>query len=432
MAYNVNHPQLNHNKTILPSGLTILSINNPSSGLVAFEALVKVGSRYESQDISGISHYVEHVNFKGTTKRTSKDIAEEIENVGGSFNAGTSQEHTSYSITILREYAPLAIDMICDIMLNSTFPEAELEKEKKVVIQEIAQREDSPPAVTSENLMRVIYKDQPLGRSIAGTPETVGNITREDIIKFTSQYYIPSNIIFSAAGNIDHQELVNLVQEKCVRPSNQVCSNFEPANFSSNYIYQENAELSQTNVIISYEAVNKTSTETYKYTMLSNILGNGFSSRLFQALREKSPLVYSIGSDTDFSDDTGLFSINFSATNDNLMESFEAISDELKKLTYTITQKELDKFVAQIKFGLCFSNENSMGLASRLNNNYADYSRIISNEEIFEEYSSITIENLHDLASEIFRSPVSISMVGQNENIPSYDLLQNILIIKDN
>ena len=212
MTYNKKNTDQQHQKTILDNGLTILSLNKADISSIAIEVWVKVGSRYESNAINGLAHFIEHLNFKGTTKRSAKQIAEEFDAIGGYLNAYTSKEHTVYSTKTLKEFLPLAVDMLSDIMFNSIYDKEELEKEKNVVLQELAQTKDNPDDLVFEYFSEICFQNQALGRSILGEESNISSFNRDQVLEFIHQHYIAPKIIISAAGNLNHEDLVMLVQ----------------------------------------------------------------------------------------------------------------------------------------------------------------------------------------------------------------------------
>lgn len=407
----------------LPNGMVLQTMYNPYIHSVAVEAYVKVGSRYENINNNGISHVFEHMVFKGTTKRDYVRILEEIEEVGASINAATSYTTTTYNTKVLSEDAPIAIDLICDMLFNSTFPEEEFKKEKEVIIEELHQGNDDVAGVVYENSCNISYQNQALGRPIIGSIDNIQSFTREDLINFKNQYYVPENILFSVVGNIGHQEALELLESKCIaQPVQNSCLNYEPAKFTGGYIVDEKEELSHVHVRMLYESVNQTSPFRFAHTVFSNIVGGGATSRLFKEVRGEHGLVYSIGSGTNYNSDTGVFIIAFNTSPDKLNQSLSVIADVLKNSVDSITQEEVNKYKSTIKFGLLIKNEYNEFLASGLNKMYSVHRRYIEDEEVLENYHAVTIDDVQKAGRDILSSDFSVSIVGApGVDIPSYD-----------
>ena len=432
MTYSKNFIEQQHQKTILPNGLTILSLTKEDISSVAIEIWVKVGSRYESIDLNGMAHFIEHMNFKGTSKRDAKQIAEEFDAIGGYLNAYTSKEHTVYSAKVLKEFLPLAIDMLADIMLHSVYDPLEITKEKNVVLQELAQTKDNPDDLIFEYFSEVSFAGQAVGRSILGTEESIKSFNREQIIQFISKHYTAPRIIISAAGNLTHQELMNLINEKFFPfPASEIIK-AENANYTGGHRLENNLELAQFHLVVGYEGISILSEEYYKLEMLANIWGGSISSRLFQEIREKRGLVYSVGSFCQYYIDSGVFGVCLSASSDKVPELLTVLSEEINKITHNINQSEIDRCLAQVKASLCMSRETADNWVSILAGNYSCYGRYLSREEIWNGYSSITIEQLQQLAKDIFNSkkPITIAALGDINNLPNYAEMQKLLTKK--
>ena len=429
MDYSKKIIDQQHEKTILENGLTILSVNKDDVDSVVVEVWVKVGSRYESIELGGLSHFIEHMNFKGTSKRSAQQIAEEMDAIGGYLNAYTSRENTVYSAKIMKEYLPLSLDMISDIMFNSTYDVLDIEKEKNVVLQELAQTEDSPEDMVMEYFAEMSFKGQALGRSILGTADNIRSYSQKQIIQFIHEYYIGPRIIVSVAGNVDHVDLVKLVQDKFIPFEDNKEIKREKANYTGGINLKDDKKISQLHLSIGYKGVSVTSEDYYKQEMLAGILGGSISSRLFQEIREKRGLVYSVGSFCQYYEDSGIFGICLSASSENSQELIEVLSNEIKKMIYTISQVEIDRCLAQVRASLFMSRETVDNLAGILASNYSCHNHYISRDEIWHEYKSITIDDLHNLAKKIFASHnnITISALGNIEKLPNHEQFLKML-----
>jgi predicted Zn-dependent peptidase len=420
-----------HQKTILSNGLTVLSFAKDDVSSIAIEIWVKVGSRYESLPLNGIAHFIEHMNFKGTSKRNAKQIAEEFDAIGGYLNAYTSKEHTVYSAKILKEFLPLAVDMLADIMFNSIYDEQEIEKEKNVVLQELAQTKDNPDETVFECFSAAAFTDQAVGRTILGSEENILSFDKNTVTDFVHKHYIAPKIIISAGGNLDHQQLVKLVTEKFNPFPSQEVIKSEKAIYTGGSKLELDSELAQLHLIIGYEGVTLNSKDYYTLEMLASILGGSISSRLFQEIREKRGLVYSISSFCQYYLDAGVFGIYLSASSQKQQEIISLLSEEIQKITQDITQEEIDRCLAQVKSSLYMSRETADSWVSILASNYSCYGRYIPRDEVWNGYANITIEKLQKLAKEIFtkEKQITLAALGEIKHLPDYQQIHRSLTI---
>ncbi|MGB4192232.1 MAG: pitrilysin family protein [Rickettsiales bacterium] len=429
--YSKNSAEQQHQKTILANGLTILSLYKSDVSSVSLEVLVKVGSRYETLSTNGIAHFIEHMNFKGTSTRSAKYIAEEFDAIGGYLNAYTSKEVTVYSAKILKEFMPLAVEVIADLMFNSLYLLEDIEKEKNVVLQELAQSQDIPEEVVHENFAEIAFANQIVGKSILGKKENILQFTRQQILDFIHNHYLAKNIIIAAVGNLNHQELVNIVQEKFIPFADTNIPTPEKAVYTGGYNFTSNMELSQVHVTIGYEGIAIQSDEYYKLEMLANILGGSISSRLFQEIREKRGLVYSVGSFIQYYLDTGILGISLSTSSDKVNESLTTLSEEIAKISENITKVEMERCLAQVRASLYMSRETTDNWVNILASDYLYYGRYIPQEEIWQGYMNITLEELHSFAKKIFdrKKPITVSALGNLSKFLDYQQLQKMLTI---
>jgi predicted Zn-dependent peptidase len=294
--------------TTLKNGLRVASEFLAGVESVAIAVNVGVGARYESEVENGISHLLEHMAFKGTATRSAKDIAETFDAIGGQLNAYTSMELTVYYAKVLKNDAPLAVEVLADIMQNSTFAEHELVREKEVIIQEIAMHRDSPDDLIVDNFDGIAFPNQPLGRSILSTEERVSSYSRQDLFNYMATHYVPSRMIITAAGNIKHEDFVALVEKYFALPENTPSKNFEQATYQGGDS-RITADFEQLHLLIGLPTINMHSPDYYALQLYSTILGGGMSSRLFQEVREKAGLAYSVYSMASAYADVGMMSI---------------------------------------------------------------------------------------------------------------------------
>lgn len=418
-----------HQRTVLANGLTILSIEKNDIDSIAIEVWIKVGSRYERSELNGLAHFIEHMNFKGTKRRNAEQIAEEMDAVGGYINAYTSKENTVYSARIMKEYLSLAIDMLSDIIFHSVYESEEIEREKNVVLQELAQTEDSPEEMVMEYFSSLCYQDQPIGRSILGLETNIRQFTKKHIEDFAREYYTADRIIVSVAGNVKHQELLSLIEEKFTPFTSKQAVECSQAVYSGGITLKNQPDLSQLHLVIGYQGISVTSDEYYANEILAGILGGSISSRLFQEIREKRGLVYSIGTFCQYYNDSGIFAIALGSTSDNLTEILNLLNIELNKICQSIKQSEIDRCLAQVRSSLFMSRENVENLASILANNYSCFGRYIPREEIWQGYCQVTLAQLLNLAKKIFSSKreITIAAIGDVASLPEEQVLKQLL-----
>lgn len=406
----------------LQNGLTIISQNIPHLKTVAINVMVKAGSRDENEANNGISHLLEHMAFKGTSRRTAAQIADEFDNIGGYNNAYTSRENTSYHCKVIDTEWKTALDILSDILLNSTFPEDELEREKLVVLQEIAENNDSPDDVVNDIFQASAFPNQPLGRSILGNPENVKNMTREQLQNYMRQYYTPSNMVISAAGNINIDELVAEVEKLFVfdncSSSTQVCSN---ASYGGGISIRKD-DFEQVHLVIGFQGLPYKDANYYTQHVLSTLLGGSMSSRLFQEVREKRGLAYSIGTNVNPYDETGTFTINVGTSEEKYREVIEVSIAELVKVMDSVTDEEVERSKKQLISGLVMAAENSNYCADEAAKCYLTHGRYITNEEVFDKINRVTASDIVALARRIFNSKISFAATGRIENTSAINI----------
>ena len=397
----------------LPNGLRVESFKMPHATSVSVNLLVNVGSRYESEQNNGITHFLEHMAFKGTTKHTYKEIAEIFDNIGGSFNAYTAKECTVYHMKILSEHLEISFNILSDILLNSTFLESEINKEYGVICQEISQTYDAPDERALEHLYSAMYPNSSLGRSILGTKETISNFDSTSFNDFVSSYYKASNMVLSVAGNINNADIEKLANRFFSNFHTGKIKQYEPANFESSVRYIKK-DTEQTNTFIAFESISYMDINlSYRYQLLSIILGGGLSSILFQHIREKLGLAYAVGSSQSSYSDTGAMIIFGAIAHSNLpiyLKEVKALLSGIK-----ISNSDLKRAKNQIRANLMMSAESTSHIASRLVKSYSRYKKFISNDFIIEKINSITLEEMQPDAEKLFTTRPAISVVGPKE-----------------
>jgi predicted Zn-dependent peptidase len=374
---------------------------------------VKAGSRYENPDISGISHFLEHMLFKGTDRRSAEDIAMEIDSLGGELNAFTSSEYTLFYIKVLDEYMEKAVDLLTDIFLNSKLPESELEKEKSIINEEIKMVEDTPTDYVFELFSQNIWGDNGLGRSILGKTETIGRFARDDLVNHVENFYGTENIIVACSGSFDEDKLVENLNRSIGRlerncgQKNEVVPDFT----SRLNVYEK--DLSEAHICLGLKGMPYSSKERYTMHLLNTILGSGFSSRLFQNVREKRGLVYSIYSYHVSYFDTGLWAVYAGTDKKHVSEVINITVDEMNKLSRTITESELQRAKAQLKGNLILALESTSNMMTNIAKQEIYYKKYYSPGEIIRMVEELTLENVKGLAERLVAEcPFALTVYG--------------------
>lgn len=401
--------------TRLGNGMTVVSETMSHLESVVLGVWVKAGSRDETADEHGIAHLLEHMAFKGTRRRSARQIAEEIENVGGEVNAATSTETTSFYARVLKEDVPLAIDILADIITESAFDEDELEREKHVILQEIGAANDTPDDIVHDRFTEAAFRDQTLGRSILGTPETVKSFTSDQIRAYLARHYTGDRMVFVAAGAIDHDDLVRMVEAhfgSAIAPTGPAIRQVKTAIYTGGE-HRETRDLMDAQIVLGFEGRAYQVRDFYCSQVLANILGGGMSSRLFQEVREKRGLCYSVYAFHWGFSDTGLFGIHAATGAEDIDELVRVILGELAHVAEKVEPAEINRSRAQTRAGLLMSQESPAARASQIARQMLLFGRPISNAELMERLDAITPQRLTDLAERLFfHTPLTVSAVG--------------------
>ncbi len=413
-------------KTVLENGLTIYSENSPHFNSIALGIWIRTGVIDESALNMGISHFIEHMNFKGTEKRNPFEIANFLESNGGQINAFTSRELTCFYVRILPEHLEQAIDLLNDIIYHSIFPPDEIEKEKLIVLEELRDVWDNPSELAGDLFYETFFGDHPLGYQILGSKETINSFTRNQLIEYREKQYHPGNVVISASGPVEHQRLIDLIYHyfqpsMTSRPQTDSISTFSFTHQAKSYLI--NTKLSQIHLcmgcpVMSYHDANK-----WELILFNTLLGSGMSSILFQEIREKLGIAYSITSFIDFYQHIGIWAIYWSTEHKKLKPSFEKVQTLINSLgkEYPITQNQLDSAKNQLKSSLLMSQESVSNRMNRLAKNHIYYGRIIPIEEIIGHIDAINLEHLlHITQRLIIDKPMTITAVGHFKKIPDY------------
>ncbi len=400
----------NYAKVVFDDGLTLISQHMPNLKSISVGVWILIGSRNENPRNAGICHFIEHTVFKGTRKRNSLQIAKALENVGGTLNAFTSKEHTCYYANTLSEDLPLALDVIADLVSNATFFEKDMDREKQVIIEEIKDTEDSPEEFIQDCFYEQLFHGHSLGYRILGTRETVSAFTRREIEAFYRRFYVPANMVISIAGNFDPKTLSRLVRSKFRFSKNLINRAYWPSGIRP-YHYRLNRgrvvhykkNIAQAHVCIGTPLrVSYLNSRKFKLLAFNTILGGGMSSRLFQRVREKYGLAYSIYSFVDFMYDGGVFGIYLATDKANVQRTIDLVKSELSRFgTAPIRRHELRMAKAQIKANLLFGLESTSTRMIRLAKNEIYLKKKLSISDITNYIDKITVEDLQELAASL-------------------------------
>lgn len=414
-------------QTILNNGLRIITSERPQNETVSLGIWVNTGSAYEKQEINGISHFVEHMVFKGTKKRTSLEISEAIENVGGQNNAYTSREFTAFYAKMLKNDIELAIDVIADFVIAPTFPENEMVKEKEVVVQEIKQGNDTPDDVIFDYFQQYAFPEQPLGRSILGTDCHVRSFTPEKLCSYMRHNYAAENTVVVAVGNLQHTAFVDMVKARLERY--QPHTSFElPAQIYQGGFYAEKRSIEQAHVLLGFKGIEYSNPLYYPVSIFSTLFGGGMSSRLFQEIRENRGLVYSVYSFTNSHTRNGLFGIYAGTSGHELNKLIPVIADEIKKVVNDkVAQSELNRAKVQLKASMLMALESSSSSAEVIARQMLLYNRVIPTAEIIERIEAVSIEDIQKAAQTLFKSQPTYTLLGDLKDYPNYENLQKFL-----
>ncbi len=406
--------------TTLSNGLRVVTDYVSSVESVAVGVWINAGARNETAEHNGAAHMVEHMLFKGTQRRNAQEIAEVIENVGGNINAYTSREVTSYHIHLLKDDLPLALDVLADITQHSTMPEDEVEREREVILQEIGMCYDTPDDIIFDNYYEAAYPAQAFGAPILGTNEIISQMSRKTLMGFVNDNYTPQRMVICASGNFDHDVFVKDVEEKFnALPKGQDASKIA-ANYNGGE-YCQTRELEQSHIVLGFKGVSRTSNDFYTARILATLLGGGMSSRLFQEVREKRGLVYSIYSFHSAHSDDGQLLIYAGTGPDKLPELIPVICGEINKIGSTITEKELERAKAQLRSNTLMSRESMMSRADGNAKSLMLNGKIRSVDEIISNINAVDIASLGKVAHQIFNTTPTLSALGPLDKMENFD-----------
>jgi predicted Zn-dependent peptidase len=385
---------------------------------------VNTGSRSELDNEHGLSHLLEHMAFKGTRKRTAIEIAEQIEAVGGEVNAATSVETTSYYARILKNDVELAVDILADILQNSVFDPVELEREQHVIVQEIGAAQDTPDDKVYDLFTEAAFPGQPIGRSILGTPETVEATAPAMLDDYLTRHYRGPGMVLSAAGAVDHDRLVQLVGDRLGDLNALPGPKPSKATYRGGDKREVRDHLQETQVMVGFEGRPYSADSYYTAQLLAAVIGGGMSSRLFQEVREKRGLCYSIYAFHWGFSDTGMFGVHAATGPDDVAELMPVMLGELERAAHDIEARELDRARAQLRAGLLMTLESPTARAGQLARQILLFGRHIPTTELVAKVDAISVSEVRKLAEDIFTgSKPTVSAVGALDHMMDHDAI---------
>lgn len=404
-----------YNVTKLDNGIQIVTETMPFVRSISLGIWVKVGSQNEIPNLNGISHFIEHMLFKGTSKRSAKDIADQMDAIGGQMNAFTTKQMTCYHTRILDENFDKALEIMADMFLNSTFDENEMAKEKKVIIEEINMYEDTPEELVFEIMNEKVWKGSSISYPILGSIQNVQNFTRDHLLAYYQNNYIPENIVITVAGNFETSKMIYKLKQYFDSMPTKNCFRLP---FNAKYkkgIVCKEKNIEQLHLCLGFPGIKISFEESYAVALLNTILGGGMSSRLYQKIREENGLAYSLFSYNYAYESVGLFTIYAAVNPEQAEKCVQVILDEIKNLQFDpITNEQLSKTKEQLKSTYLMSLENSANRMNSLGKSIISYDKALTPEQIIRQIDQVSIDQIYRLINYIFRFDLlSLSAVGK-------------------
>jgi len=410
--------------TTLDNGLRIVTHYMPAIESVTFGVWNSVGSRDESEDINGVAHFLEHMAFKGTKTKSAFEIMQKIEKVGGYINAYTSEEITAYWAKLLSDDLNIGIDIISDILQNSIFEPKELERERGVILQEIGMYLDDPAHMVSEYWQKTAYPNQPIGRQIIGKKEIIQTIEREKIVNFMQNYYHPKKMVVSVAGKINHDSFVEQIKNSmnnlpCGEANGRIGASYSGGE------YREEKELEQIHLVLGFKGLDYHDDDFHALQVYSAIMGAGGSSRLFQEIREKRGLVYSIHAGIDSFSDGGTFQVVAGTGKNEIKELLPVLCDQLIQSPENLTEIEIEKSKAQLKTATLMSIESTNTNANVAAYQLLRYGKLIDIRERIEKIEKVSKDSIERIAKKLLASNPTMSSIGPIKNLETIDKIKS-------
>ena len=411
----------------LANGLRVATDSVQTVDTVSLGIWVDVGTRHEPAAVNGAAHFLEHMAFKGTERRSARDIAEEIEAVGGHLNAYTSRESTAYYAKVLKEDVPLALDILADILQHSTFDPEELERERTVILQEIGQANDTPDDIIFDHFQECAYPEQAMGRPVLGRPEIIRELRRDAVVAYLRDHYGARRMVLAAAGNLEHERLVDLADTLLSDLPAERSVSTEPARYTGGD-RREDRDLEQLHLVLGFPGVTLGDPDYYAASVLSTAFGGGMSSRLFQEIREKRGLVYAIHSFVHGYRDGGLFGIYAGTGEDEAAELVPALCEEAMKMQDGFTAIELRRAKAQMKAGLLMSLESTSARCEQLAQHLLIYGTPFDPPEVVRRIEAVDDAAIRRVVARCRSAPPTVTALGPLRRLEDYDKLRARLV----
>lgn len=406
--------------TRLANGMRVVTDTVPTVETASVGIWVGAGTRNEPGEINGVAHLLEHMAFKGTERRSALDIAREVEDVGGQINAYTSREHTAYYAKVLHGDLPLALDILSDILLNSTFEPDELARERAVVLQEIGQAHDTPDDIIFDHFQSAAFPDQPLGRPVLGLPETVEQMPRDTIMGHMRQTYGAEAMVLSAAGKVDHDAVVGLAEALFANLPSASRRDTAPGTYSGGD-FREDRELEQVHLVLGFPGIGYHDESFYAASVMSSLFGGGMSSRLFQEIRERRGLAYSIYSFLSYYSDCGLFSIYAGTGHEEVAELTQALCGEIAALAETVEESEVARARNQLKAATLMALESTGVRCEQMAQQTLIFDRRIPVAEQIAKIDAVDIDAVRAITKRIFAGRPTVAAMGPLDKLARYD-----------
>ncbi len=407
-------------RTVLPNGLTILTERMEHVRSVAMGVWIRAGSRHEVAELNGISHFVEHMVFKGTETRSAQRIAREVDAIGGNLDAFTGKETICFNIKVLDEHVPTALDVLSDLVLHPVFAEQDILRERGVILEEIKMDEDNPDYLVHEIFTQNFWKGHPLGKPILGTKETVGRLEQAKLFGYYGDRFRGGNVVFTAAGNLDHQSFVDEVRRRFeAMPAGMPQDTSVPPTTTARIILRNKKSLEQVQLCMGVPSLPISSDRRYCALLLNTVLGGGMSSRLFQTVREERGLAYSIYSDLSPFKDTGMLCVYAGTSSSKAVQMIQLITDEFRRLKdEPVAADELRRTKDQLLGNIILSMESTGARMSNLARQEMYFEHFFGIDEVMQRVESVTAEQVQELAKELF-SPerIAVTMLGRLDGI---------------
>jgi predicted Zn-dependent peptidase len=406
-------------RTVLPGGLRVISESVPGVRSVSFGIWVGVGSRDETPALSGASHYLEHLLFKGTKRRDALDISAALDEVGGELNAFTTKEYTCYYARVLDVDAPIAVDVVCDMVTSSVLASNEVDNERGVILEEIAMHDDDPGDSVHDEFASLVWPADPLGRPVLGSTATIQAMSRAAIARYYRRRYRPDQLVITAAGNIDHAKLLRLVKkafdgvelDESAQPAPPRAGRRPPAFTVGSAVRHRPTE--QANLVLGCAGMPRSDDRRFALGVLNAAVGGGMSSRLFQSVRERHGLAYSVYSFASHYADAGMFGVYAGCHPRRISQVLELSRSELQAVAaHGLTRAELERGRGSMRGGFVLGLEDTGSRMSRLGKSELVYGELMTIDEVLAAIDAVTLDDVHEIAAELFEQPTSLAVIG--------------------